>query len=122
MVENGDQCATYQFGLTNRCAREVPANPATGTAARRSWWLTSPIQYCQYSCWKNGAGYQGKTLTGELTVGDKKNQYPQTFDPRPCCARSDATDPDLFPPPSPIRLANTGGSASERLEETEASF
>ena len=111
MVESGQQCATYQFGLLNRCARERPANPATGTPASRSWWLDAPVQYCQYSCWRANAGYQGKTLTGEMIVGEKKNQYPQTFDPRPCCPRSDATDPDIFPPPSPtLPLRSDGGS------------
>ena len=111
MVESGQQCASYQFGLLNRCARERPANPATGTPASRSWWLDAPVQYCQYSCWRANAGYQGKTLTGAMVVGEKKAQYPQTFDPRPCCPRSDATDPDIFPPPTPtLPLRADGGS------------
>ena len=97
MVENGRECDTYEYAFTDRCSNEDPPDPITGEAWR-SWWLDSPIQYCQYSCWLAGVGYQGKTLYGAHHVGDKANQYPQTFDPRPCCDRSPETDTDLFPP------------------------
>lgn len=96
MVENGYECATYNFAFTDRCSNTLPADPITGLPWR-SWWLDSPIQYCQYSCWKNGVGFQGKTIFGEHHVGQKANQFPMTFDPRPCCDRSDETDTDLFP-------------------------
>ena len=96
MVENGEECATYAFAFTNRCSNELPPDPLTGVAWR-SWWLDSPVQYCQYSCWLAGVGYQGKTIYGEHHVGQKANQFPQTFDSRPCCDRSQDTDPDLFP-------------------------
>lgn len=102
MIETGRDCSTYQWGLLNRCAREIPPNPSTGVPGKRSWWLDSSIQYCQYSCWKAGNGYQGKTLTGQMVdVGEKKSQYPKTFDSRPCCPRSDDNDPDLFPSSKP---------------------
>eukprot|EP00562_Extubocellulus_spinifer_P031163 CAMPEP_0178722400 /NCGR_PEP_ID=MMETSP0699-20121125/24917_1 /TAXON_ID=265572 /ORGANISM="Extubocellulus spinifer, Strain CCMP396" /LENGTH=403 /DNA_ID=CAMNT_0020373259 /DNA_START=176 /DNA_END=1386 /DNA_ORIENTATION=- len=91
MVENRRLCEDYSFAYTNRCGNE---DPLTGS---RSWWLDSPVQYCQYSCWKNGAGFQGKTLSGGMIVGDKRARYPQTFDSRPCCPRDDTTDNDLFP-------------------------
>lgn len=98
MIANGKDCSTYQWGLLNRCGREIPPNPYTGMPEKRSWWLDSSIQYCQYSCWKAGNGYQGKTLTGQMVdIGEKKSQYPKVFDSRPCCPRSDENDSDLFP-------------------------
>ena len=91
MVERGLLCESFDFAYTNRCSNKDPL------AGISSWWLDSPIQYCQYSCWKNGVGFQGKTLSGDMIVGPKRNEYPQTFDNRPCCPRDDTTDDDLFP-------------------------
>lgn len=91
MMENGLLCEDYSFAYANRCSN------VDSLAGLRSWWLDSPIQYCQYSCWKNGVGFQGKTLSGGMIVGEKRGQYPQTFDSRPCCPRDETTDNDLFP-------------------------
>ena len=60
MIETGRTCATYSRAWTNRCNNEV------------SWWgKDGELEYCQYSCWKNGSPYPSAS---------------------PCCPREDRDD------------------------------
>lgn len=46
MINNGESCATYDYGLDFRCNREG------------SWWgVGDATAHCAYSCWKHGVGY-----------------------------------------------------------------
>ena len=62
MLQTGLECATYTYAYERRCGTEY------------GWWgRDGNLEYCQYSCWKNGAPH--------MTQGDL-----------PCCERADADD------------------------------
>ena len=62
MLQTGLECATYTYAFERRCGTEY------------GWWgRDGNLEYCQYSCWKNGAPH--------MTQGDL-----------PCCERADADD------------------------------